>query len=108
MCVLYILHAFMYTVHPEVKKIPESRVGGLGKIPGETASNGKTKYRGKRKIRKIKEMTEIQQHFMCCRILYIGLIRPSNKPSHVVPKCTLFNLDFCAYCVNDTRATTFL
>jgi hypothetical protein len=34
----------MYTVHPEVK--------GLGKIPGETASNGKTKYRGKRKIGK--------------------------------------------------------
>jgi hypothetical protein len=63
MRVLYILHAFMYTVHQEVEKIPESHVGGLGKIPGETASNGKTKYRGKRKI---KEMTEIQQHFMFC------------------------------------------
>jgi hypothetical protein len=42
----------MYSVHPKVKKIPVSLVGGLGKIPGETASNGKTKYRGKRKIGK--------------------------------------------------------
>jgi len=63
MRVLYILRAFMYTVHQEVEKITVSHVGGLGKIPGETASNGKTKYRGKRKI---KEMTEIQQHFMFC------------------------------------------
>jgi hypothetical protein len=50
---IYVLmRAFMYTVHPKVKKIPVSHVGGLGKIPGETASNGKTKYRGKRKIGK--------------------------------------------------------
>jgi hypothetical protein len=99
----------MYSVHPEVKKIQNPMWEAWEKSPEKQLPMGKLNIEEKKENRKLKEMTEIQKHFMfCCRILYIGLIRPSNKPSHVVPKCTLFNLDFCAYCVNYTRATTFL